>query len=101
MAKVDVNKERAERLVDALRQQRDQGADYPVTVARLRELVDPQMGDAELFKALLHKSQADNLIFAAKKDLASPVALAEDMAKLAQSDLVLEYALNKVATAER
>ena len=62
MAKVDVHAERAARLVDALRQQRDQGADYPLTVARLRELADPYLGDDDLFKALLHKSQANNVV---------------------------------------
>ncbi len=101
MAKVDVNAERAARLVEALKGQRDQGTDYPLTAARLRERVEPTLSDDDLFKALGHKSQADNLVVAAKKDLASPIALAEDAAKLAGSDLLLEYALGKLATADK
>src|SRR5262249_43205724 len=101
MAKVDVHAERAARLVDVLRRQRDQGADYPLTAARLRELADPQWSDEDLFKALTHKSQAGNVVVAPKKDLASPVALAEDAAKLAGGDLLLNYALNRLATAEK
>jgi hypothetical protein len=101
MTKVDVHAERAARLVDTLRQQRDQGSAYPLTVARLRELVDPELSDDDLFKALLHRSQASNVVVAAKKDPASPVALAEDAARLAASDVVLVYALGKLATADK
>ncbi len=101
MAKVDVHAERAARLVEALRQQRDQGANYPLTATRLRELVEPELNDDDLFKALSHRSQAGNLVVLAKKDPASPVALAEDASRLAAGDLALGYALNKLATPEK
>src|SRR5689334_10918694 len=97
MAKTDVHAERAARLVDGLRQKRDEQGEYPLTAARLRELVEPQATDEELLKALGHKSQAATLVLANKKDISSPVALIEDQAALAASPLLLEYALGKLA----
>lgn len=101
MPKQDVHADRAARLVLALRNQRDQLGEYPLTVAGLRDLADPAASDEELFKALAHKSQAGVLVVAAKKDLASPIALVEDVRTLCASPLLLEYALGKLASADK
>jgi hypothetical protein len=101
MPKQDVHAERGAKLVEALRQQRDSGADYPITVARLRELADPQATDEELFKALSKKSTSEQVVLAAKKDPSSPIALAEDHSKLVFSPMLLGYALGKLASADK
>jgi hypothetical protein len=101
MPKQDGNAERAAKLVEVLKQQRELGAGYPLPVARLRELADPQATDEELFAALLKKPHAQQFTVAAKNDSTSPVALAEDAGALAASPLLLEYALGKLASAER
>src|SRR3954447_13637866 len=96
MAKVDPRAERAAKLADVLRQSREQNA-YPVTASRLRELADPQLSDEDLFKTLTH----DSLAVGAKKDLSAPVVLAEDVQMLASGATLLEYALGKLASAEK
>src|SRR5690242_11673174 len=101
MAKADPHGDRASRLVKALQQQKEEGGEYPLTAGRLRELADAEATDEELFKALSHKSISDKVILAAKKDLTSPVALADDAKDLAGSSELLEYALGKLASAEK
>ncbi len=93
--------ERAGKLVEALRGQREQGSGYPLTAAALRNLADPHATDDELLAALAKKPYASQIVLAAKKDPASPLALVEDAPALAASPLLLEYALGKLATAER
>jgi hypothetical protein len=100
MAKQDPSAERAERLVEALRRQRE-GEDYPLTVARLKELADSQASDEEVFKALTRKPFVEQVLVAAKKDLESPLALAEDAGRLATSALLLEFALGKLCSSEK
>jgi hypothetical protein len=101
MAKTTLDAARAAQLVEALRRQRDQGNDYPIPLARLRETVDPTLSDEDLLRAAGHKSIAASIIRAAKKDVAGPVALAEDVASLAGSPLLLEYALGQLASADK
>src|SRR5262245_27951721 len=96
MAKPDPKAERAAKLAEALRQAREQNT-YPLTAARLRELADPEANDEDLFKALTHES----LAVAARKDLSSPVVLAEDAPRFAASDALIEYALGKLASADK
>jgi hypothetical protein len=93
--------ERAARLIETLRRQREQGTGYPLTVAALRDLADPQVNDADLLAALAKRPYAGQVVLAAKKDLASPIALAEDAGELAKSSLLLEYALGKLASADK
>jgi hypothetical protein len=101
MPKPDANAERAQRLVQALRQQRDQGGDaYPLTVSRLASLADPDASPQEIDKALTKKPFANEVVRANKKDVNSPVALAEDAGRLAGSPLLLEYALGRLCQAE-
>jgi hypothetical protein len=97
MAKVDPRAELAAKLATILRDLRDRGDSYPPTAGKLRELSDPAISDEEFFKALSHES----LVIAAKKDLSSPVALAEDAPQLAASDALLNYALGRLASAEK
>lgn len=98
MPKTDVAAERAARLLEALRQAREQG-DYPLTADRLRQRAEPEASDEELFKALAKAGPA--VVVAAKKDIVSPVALAEDAEGLARGEGLLRYALGKLASAER
>ena len=101
MARTDATAERADRLRQTLIQQRDQGASYPLTVEELRRLAEPEASDADLFAALTKKPHAEAFVLAARKDLASPIALAEDAGRLAESPLLLAYALGKLACPER
>jgi hypothetical protein len=101
MATKDEVAARAARLVEALRRQREQGADYPLTVARLRALADPAGTDQEAAAALSRKPAVAGVVLAAKKDPGSPVALAEDAERFASSPLLLEYALGRLATADK
>jgi hypothetical protein len=88
MARQDATGQRAARLVDTLRGRREQGDDaYPLTVARLRELAEPDAADPDVFKALAKKPFAQQIVVAGKKDPASPIALAEYAAALAASPL--------------
>src|SRR4051812_47759132 len=92
MAKQDANAERARKLIEALHKQRE-GGDYPLTAARLKEAADPAAADEEVLAALAKKPFAEQVIAADKKSLASPLALADDAARLAGAPLLLEYAL--------
>ncbi len=100
MSKRSMEVERAGRLVEALRRQREQGTAYPLTVAALRELAEPEASQEELLAVLAKKPCAPQVVLAAKKDPASPIALAEDAGQLAKSALLLEYALGKLASAD-
>lgn len=100
MAKVNLHADRAARLVARLQQERDSGGEYPLTLARLRELVDPAASDDDLHKAMGQKVIAGQVVLAAKKDVASPVALADDATRLGQSPLLIEYAVGLLSTAE-
>lgn len=100
MAKVDANAERATRLLEELQKQSQEG-EYPLTVARLRELADATATDEELFKALGHKSKVAEFLIAGKKDPSSPVVLTADAETLAASPQLLEYALGKLASADK
>jgi hypothetical protein len=101
MPKQDARAERAAKLIESLKRQREQPTGYPPTVGRLRELADPHLTDQELFAALTKKPLAERFALAAKKDLLAPVALAEDVATLAAAPLLLEYALGKLASADK
>jgi hypothetical protein len=98
MAKQDVA-ERARKLIEELHKQRETG-DYPLTVAKLKGSADPQATDEEVLSALARKPFVEQVIAADKKSLASPIALAEDAARLAGSTLLLDYALGGLCTAD-
>lgn len=100
MPKMDAVADLARQLTDALRAAREQGA-YPLTVASLagRLMSSPSPDDVE--RALAKKPFADGFVRARKKDAASPIALAEDAGRLAESDLLLEYALRRLCSAEK
>jgi hypothetical protein len=100
MATQDVHAERAARLIEALRQQRDQGGDYPLPLARLRERAGLEMTDEEALAALKKKPYTEQVAAADRKSPAGPIALAEDAARLAGSPLLLEFALGRLCTVE-
>jgi hypothetical protein len=98
------NKEAAElaqKLIQTLRQQRDGGHPYPMTVGQLATQADPQATAELVEKALARKPFAGQVVRARKKDLSCPIALAEDVDRLASSALLLEYTLGRVCRAER
>jgi hypothetical protein len=99
--KVDLVAELAQKLLTALEQQRQAGSDYPLTVARLAALADPQATPEQVRKALNKKPFAARWLLASKKDANSPIVLAEDSERLAASPLLLEYALSLVCSADK
>jgi hypothetical protein len=98
--KVDVVAKLAEKLLHTLEHQQS-GGDYPLTVARLAALTDPQATPEQVTKALGKKPFAARWIAASKKDANSPIALVEDGERLAASPLLLEFALGLVCSAEK
>jgi hypothetical protein len=88
----------AEKLVQALRQRKQQGSGfYPVPLKELAELADPR-ADARTVLQAVHPQRRDFSRFAvaARKDLRAPAALVEDLALLAASPLLLDFLLELV-----
>ena len=100
MPRVDPVAELAAKLLHALEQQRQSGGDYPLTVARLAALADPQATPEQVAKALGKKPFAAKWVVANKKDANSPIVLAEDRERLADSPQLVEYALGMLCSAD-
>jgi hypothetical protein len=92
--------ELARKLIDALRTLREWDG-YPPTVAELAAVAAPEATAEQVDKALARKPFAEQVLRARKKDSASPVALAEDAERLADSPRLLEFALRRICTADR
>src|SRR5262249_39288405 len=91
--------ELADKMVQTLRAQRDRGEDaYPLTLGRLAELADP--GAAADLRARAAKSKAftGRVVLAQKKSADTPLALAGDLDRLADSRLLLEWVLEQTCT---
>jgi hypothetical protein len=88
--------QRGEQLIDALRQAREQEA--PLTVEGLAARVDPPAAPDEVVKTLGKKPYSAQVIVADKKDPQSPIALADDLTRLADSPLLVEFALERICT---
>jgi hypothetical protein len=89
----------AETLLQTLRQQKEAGA-YPLT---LEHLIAHAHAEAalELPQAVAHKSFQDLVVVAVKKNPDAPVVLAEDIAQLADSAALLEFAVGLLSTEKR
>ena len=81
--------ELARKLIEALRGLRDREG-YPPTVAELAAGTAPEATAEQVDKALAKKPFAAQVLRARKKDPASPVALAEDAERLADSPRLVE-----------
>jgi hypothetical protein len=91
--------ELAENLVHVLEAQRTLGgAAYPLTLQRLGELTDAQAPPDLVFKAVASKPFKERALAATAKKLAAPVGLRDDLAQLAASTQLLEFALEQVCT---
>jgi hypothetical protein len=94
--------ELAENLVRVLSAQRGLGdASYPVLLGRLVELAAPHVSGPLVKKALAQPGFKNAVVLALnrpKDPLQSPVCLAEDVAHLAASPLLLEVLLRRVRT---
>jgi hypothetical protein len=104
MPKTNPVAELAQKMLDRLRQHRPQGAppgDWPLTVARLAPLADPQATPEQVSKALAKKPFVAEWVLAHKKDPASPIVLAEETDALAGSPRLLEYALGQLCSADK
>jgi hypothetical protein len=101
MPKADPAAELAQKLRTSLEQQRQSSGEYPLTVAHLAALADPQAPLELVGKALAKKPFAGQWIVANKKDANSPIALAEDGERLAASPLLLEYTLGLLCSADK
>jgi hypothetical protein len=89
----------AEALVRALREQRDTGGGaYPLTLDRLVARAQPGADARVLKKALAQPAFAEAAVLAVKNRPDTPVALAEDRDRLADSPLLLETALRLART---
>ena len=91
--------ELGEKLCAALRAQRDRGPEsYPLSLQRLVELADPHAEPALVDKAVAGKPFKDTALVAQKNNRAAPVALAEDLEKLAASPRLLEFVLDQLCS---
>lgn len=90
--------ELAAKMVQTLREQRDQGGTYPLTLRRLAELTDPSAADDLRAKAAKHKAFTGAVVLAQKKAADTPLALAEDRDRLADSPLLLEWVMEQACT---
>jgi hypothetical protein len=101
MPRTDAATDLAVKLIEELRNVRDQGGPYPLAVMELAARVAPAPWPAEVERALSKKQLAPAVVRARKKDPTSPIALAEDRELLAASDLLLEHALRRLCTADK
>lgn len=89
----------AEQLIVSLRAARDQGGnDYPLTLSRLRALLPTDAPADVQAGAVKHRTFAAQVCLAQKKHADSPVALAEDVQRLASSSLLLDWLLAELCT---
>jgi len=102
-ARKDAAGDLAEKLLQVLLAQRLLGPDsYPLPLRRLAELTDPAAPPDRIRKAIAKKKQfAGRVVLAQPKDFAAPVALVEDVDRLAASPLLLEFLLESVCTPAR
>ena len=97
MPKADAAAELAARIVHTLEQLREQGDAYPPS---LRALTQPDSPPELIAKALKKKPFAARLLVALKHP-DSPVALAEDADRLADSPRLIELALSLLCTPQK
>jgi len=89
----------ADRLVAILKETRDQGAEpYPLHLSRLAALAGPQTTLDVFQKAIKHKNFTAHTLIAQKKAPDSFVALQQDVAQLAGSDMFLVELLEQVCS---
>jgi hypothetical protein len=94
--------ELAEKLVAVLDRQRSlDGEAYPLAIQRLVELTDPRAPWALVERAITRRAFTDRACLAQKKNPTSPVALCEDLDRLAAASQVLELALEATCTPAR
>ncbi len=98
-AKRDAATELAEKMLRALKEQRDLGPNaYPPTLRRLAELADPTADTQAAQKAVKKKAFLERAAVVQPKNLDCPVSLVEDADKLAASPALLEYLLESLCT---
>src|SRR5690349_18193160 len=87
----------AENMVRLLESRRAAGGDFhPLTLKLLARLADPQVSPDQVKEAASGKAFAARVLVARKKDLEAPVALKEDLGKLADSPVLLEFLLESM-----
>lgn len=101
MPKADTIAELAQKLLTTLEQQRQSNGEYPLTVARLAALADPQAAPELVTKALAKKPFAAKWVAANKKNLNSPIVLTEDGESLAVNPILLEFALGQLCSPDK
>src|SRR5437660_745471 len=99
MPRRDAAADLAEKMLRVLEARRALGgAAYPLTLGQLAELTEPQAAEALIHKATGKSPLKERALVAQKKDLAAPVALAEDLQPFANGPMLLEFALESVCT---
>jgi hypothetical protein len=97
--KRDAADELAQQMVRILDAQRNRGPDaYPLTLQRLANLADPSAPADLVAKAAAKKTFTAQILVAQNKNLAAPVALAEDSDRLAASPLLLTFVLGDLCS---
>lgn len=92
--------ELAERMIARLEAQRlGQPNEYPLTVTQLALLADPH-APAEIFRKAINKRKGflDRVVIAKSRNGDSPLALANDLQILAESDQLLQFLLRSART---
>ena len=101
MPKPDAAADLAARMVQTLERLREHVGDaYPPTLSQFAALADPLAPPDLAAKALKKKPFAARLLAAAPKRPDSPVALAEDADRLADSPRLIKFALSLLWTPE-
>ncbi len=97
--RTDPAAELAAKMLTTLQTLRARGDEaYPPTLTALGRLADPQASPELALKAVGRKPFPELAVVAAKKALAAPVALREDLDRLAVSPVLLQFALDSCCT---
>jgi hypothetical protein len=98
--KKDAIAELAEKMVQTLRQHKQRGAALPLTLEQLAHQADATATPRSILAAVHPQRKAfSQHAVVARKDLHAPVALLEDLPRLAASPLLLEFLLRCTRTA--
>jgi hypothetical protein len=97
--KTNAARDLATKMVSLLRERSSDERDTPLTLAQLARLADPGASPRAALAALRQRKAFAAYALAARKDPGAPVALLDDLPRLAASPLLLVHALEATRTA--
>ena len=80
---------------------RDTEGPYPLSIRELAQFAGPEISPEQVHKALARQPTKVRIVRAHPKSLDAPLAFAEDATQLAQSDKLLEFALELTCTSTK